>query len=142
MKVTNELNARLQKYILENNLGAEDILFKGDAKRYGETYRRFRNRLAIKLKDPAIKSIRLYDLRHYYVTKQLKKIQNAEFVRQIVGHKHLNTTQKYFHLLANTNGEWVVEGANDKNRAMQLLAQDFIYQCTAPDGTMLFKKAK
>ncbi|MGD0405672.1 MAG: tyrosine-type recombinase/integrase [Candidatus Bathyarchaeia archaeon] len=101
-----------------------------------------RNRLAEKLKDPTIKAIRLYDLRHYYITKQLRKIQNAEFVRQIVGHKNLNTTQKYFHLLANTNGEWIVEETSDTNRAKQLLAQDFIFVTKAPDGTMLFKKAK
>jgi integrase len=101
-----------------------------------------RNRLAEKLKDPTIKGIRLYDLRHHYITKQLRKIQNAEFVRQIVGHKRLDPTQKYFHLLANTNGEWIVEGTSDKERAKQLLASDFNYQLTTPDGTMPFKKAK
>ena len=51
-------------------------------------------------------------------------------------------TQKYMHLLAGTNGEWIVEGTTDKNRAMQLVAQDFIYVNTAPDGTMIYKKAK
>jgi integrase len=91
---------------------------------------------------PVLRTIRLYDLRHYYVTKQLKRIQNAEFVRQIVGHKRLNTTQRYMHLLANTSGEWVVEGTNDKERAKQLLGADFVYQLTTPDGTMLFRKPK
>lgn|GEM_PF-635081 len=142
MQISEELTAKLRTYIAKHNLKAEDYLFKGDARRYGEHYRRMRNRLADKLNDPTIKGIRLYDLRHYYITKQLRKIQNAEFVRQIVGHKHLNTTQKYFHLLANTNGEWIVEGTTDKNRAMQLIAQDFIYVNTAPDGTMIYKKAK
>jgi len=80
MQLTQELTARISKYIIENNLQAEDLLFKGDSKRYGETYRRFRNRLGIKLKDPSIKSIRLYDLRHYYITKMLRKINNAEIV--------------------------------------------------------------
>ena len=142
MKISEELTAKLKTYITKHNLQADDYLFKGNERRYGEHYRRMRNRLAEKLKDPTIKGIRLYDLRHYYVTKQLKKIQNAEFVRQIVGHKHLNTTQKYFHLLANTDGEWIVEGTTDKERAKHLLASDFMYQLTTPDGMMLFKKAK
>ena len=142
MQITEELVARIKTYITKHNLQTEDYLFKGDARRYGEHYRRMRNRLAEKLKDPTIKAIRLYDLRHYYITKQLRKIQNAEFVRQIVGHKNLNTTQKYFHLLANTNGEWIVEGTQDPERAKQLLKQDFVYQLTTPDGTMLFRKAK
>ncbi len=142
MQISEELLTKLKTYITKHNLQAEDYLFKGDARRYGEHYRRMRNRLAEKLKDPTIKAIRLYDLRHHYVTKQLRKIQNTEFVRQIVGHKQLNTTQKYFHLLANTNGEWIVEGTNDKERAKQLLAVDFTYQLTTTDGTMLFGKQK
>jgi hypothetical protein len=71
MRLTHELTARISKYILDNNLQADDLLFKGDSKRYGETYRRFRNRLATKLKDPSIKLIRLYDLRHFYRRKRI-----------------------------------------------------------------------
>ncbi len=78
----------------------------------------------------------------HYVTKQLRRCQNAEIVRQIVGHKHLNTTQKYMHLLAGTNGEWIVEGTTDKERAKQLLVEDFTYQLTTPDGYMMFRKPK
>ena len=74
--------------------------------------------------------------------KQFPRCQNAETVRQIVGHKKLDATKKYMHLLANTNGEWIVEGTTDKERAKQLLTADFTYQLTTPDGTMLFKKAK
>jgi site-specific recombinase XerD len=142
MPISEELTAKLKTYIEKHNLQGGDFLFRGDSKRYGEHFRRMRNRLADKLNDPTIRNIRLYDLRHHYVTKKLRKMQNAEFVRQIVGHKRLDTTQKYFHLLANTNGEWIVEGTTDKERAEQLLASDFIYQLTTPDGTMLFKKPK
>jgi len=46
------------------------------------------------------------------------------------------------HLLAGTSGEWIVEGTTDKERVKQLLKEDFQYQLTTPDGTMLFKKAK
>jgi integrase len=142
IQISPELTSKLQAHITRKNLKQEDQLFTGTSKRYGEAFRRFRNNLAIKLNDPSIKSIRLYDLRHAYCTKQLKRTQNTEIVRQIMGHKHLNTTQKYLHLLAGTNGEWIVEGTTDKERAKQLLASDFTYQLTTPDGTMLFKKAK
>jgi hypothetical protein len=40
-----------------------------------------------------------------------------------------------------TKEEWIVEGTTDKKRATELLAADFTYQLTTPDGTMLFKKA-
>lgn len=142
MKISEELTARLKTFITINGIAPDEQLFKGNERRFGEHYRRLRNRLAERLKDPTIKAIRLYDLRHAYVTKQLRRCQNAETVRQIVGHKQLNTTQKYMHLLAGTNGEWIVEGTSDKERAKQLLTADFTYQLTTPDGTMLFKKAK
>ena len=142
MKITDELTVRLKTYITKHNLQTEDLLFLGAAERFGESYRRARNQLACKLSKPELKNIRLYDLRHYYVTKQMRRIQNAEIVRQMVGHKRLNTTQKYIHLLAGTSEEWIVEGTTEKERAKQLLATDFIYQLTTPDGTMLFKKAK
>jgi len=140
--ITKELTARLLDYITRHNIKPDEILFMGKAGNYGKDYRVFRNRLAKKLQDPTIHNIRLYDLRHAYCTKQLRRTQNAEIVRQLMGHKKLDTTQKYLHLLAGNNGEWLVEGTTDKERAKQLLTQDFQYQLTTPDGTMLFKKAK
>ncbi len=143
LKISEELAARLNNYIFENRLQGNDLLFEQNSRKYGECFRIFKKVLAKKLNDPSIATIRLYDLRHYYVTKQLRRTQNAEIVRQIVGHKRLDTTQKYMHLLPGTdNGEWIVEGTTDKERAKQLLSADFIYQLTTPDGTMLFKKAK
>jgi len=141
-KITPELMTRLQDYIRQNNLRNDDILFKGNDHNFGEAFRKLRNNLANKLKDPTIKQIRLYDLRHYFCTQQLRRTQNTEIVRQIMGHKQLNTTQKYLHLLAGTDGEWVVEGTTDKKRAQELLEADFKYELTTPDGTMLFRKPK
>jgi site-specific recombinase XerD len=142
MPITEQLTTKLQTYITKHSLQSEDTLFSGKARNYGDHFRRMRNRLAKDLADPSINSIKLYHLRHYYITNKLRKIQNAEIVRQLVGHKRLNTTQKYFHLLAGTNAEWIVEGTTDKKRAQELLEADFTYQLTTPDGTMLFRKPK
>jgi len=142
LPITKELTTRLQAYITDHNLKLGDLLFTGKPKRYGEDYRKFRNRLAEKLKDSTIRTIRLYDLRHAYATKQLKRTQNCEIVRQLMGHKKLDTTQKYLHLMGYGNSEWIVEGTTDKERAKQLLKEDFQYQLTTPDGTMIFRKPK
>jgi integrase len=142
LPIPKELTARLLDYITKHNLKPDEILFTGKARNYGKDYRVFRNRLAKKLQDPTIRTIRLYDLRHAYATKQLRRTQNAEIVRQLMGHKKLDTTQKYLHLLAGNNGEWIVEGTTDKKRAQELLETDFTYQLTTPDGTMLFRKPK
>ena len=142
LQISEQLNTRLRDYITKRNLKPSDILFTGSEKRFGETFRRYRNRLANKLNDTSIKSIRLYDLRHYYCTTQQRRTQNTETVRILMGHKQLNTTQKYLHLLGYGNGEWIVEGTSDQKRAKELLEADFQYQLTTPDGTMLFRKPK
>jgi integrase len=142
LPITPELTARIQTYIRKNNLQPQDRLFTGKSREYSTSFRRFKNNLAERLNDPTIKSIRLYDLRHAYCTQQLKRTQNTETVRQIMGHKNLNTTQKYLHLLGYGNTDWIVEGTSDKERAKQLLKEDFQYQLTTPDVTMLFRKPK
>jgi integrase len=142
LKVTDILIERLQTYITEKKLKPDDVLFTGKPARYGEHFIRLKHRLARKLNDPQYLTVRLYDIRHAYVTTLLRRTQNAEIVRQMMGHKQLNTTQKYLHLLAGTDGEWTVEGTADKERAKQLLTEDFTYQLTTPDGTMLFRKPK
>ena len=141
--ISEELCNRIRTYIFENNLKADDHLFNMTSKAYSDSYRRSRNRLAAKMNDETIKGIRLYDLRHYYVTKLLRKIQNTEIVRQKVGHKNLNTTQKYMHLLADTaSGEWIIEQTQDRNRAAELETIGYNYSFTTPDGWMQFKKPK
>jgi hypothetical protein len=142
MKISNELTARLQTYITEKQLKPNDLLFTGSSDAYSNHFIRFKKRLAEKLNDQSIVSIRLYDLRHAYVTKQLRRTQNAEKVRIIVGHKKLNTTQKYLHLLNTENGEWECEYATNKEEAKKLIKADFTYVTTTPDGTMLFRKPK
>jgi integrase len=140
--ITEELTARLKTYISENKLQPEDYIFTFGNQTFSEQFRRFKLRLAKKLSDPTIATIRLYDLRHAYITRQLRKTQNAEIVRQMVGHKTLNTTQKYLHLTIQNTGEWIVESTNDKKRAEQLLLNDFKYELTTPDGYMMFRKPK
>jgi integrase len=92
--------------------------------------------------DQSFLTIRLYDLRHAYATKQLRRTQNAEKVRIIMGHKRLNTTQKYLHLLNFDTGEWECEYAQNKEEAKKLIEANFQYVATTPDKTMLFKKPK
>ena len=77
LPTTAELATRLQNFIRENHLQNEYILFKGNARRFGEHYRRFRNTLAEKLQDQTIKTKRLYDLRHFYCTEQLRRSARA-----------------------------------------------------------------
>ena len=142
LPLSESLRQKLQEHIIQNNLTPNDLLFKGtDPDHYGKQYRIMRNALAEKLKDPSIRTIRLYDLRHYFCTKKLNDIGNPYTVMVLMGHTKLETTQRYMHLLNLNDDEWTVDGATTVEQAKKLLEAGFTYQTTI-DGVQLFRKRK
>jgi hypothetical protein len=100
-----------------------------------------RNKLAKKLNDPSIRTIRLCDLRHYFCTKKLNDIGNLYTVMVLMGHTKLETTQRYMHLLNLNDDEWACSGATTAKEAMQLIESGFQYVTTI-EGIQLFRKRK
>lgn len=100
-----------------------------------------RNKLAKKLNDPSIATIRLYDFRHYFCTKKLNDINNPYTVMMLMGHKKLETTQKYMHLINLNDDEGTCAGATTAKEAMKLIEAGFQYVTTI-EGVQLFRKRK
>lgn len=140
--MSQSLTMKIQEYITAKNLLPTDLLFKGqDSDHYGKHYRIMRNKLAEKLKDPSIQTIRLYDLRHYFCTKKLNDIQNPYTVMVLMGHTKLTTTQRYMHLLNFNDDEWTCTGATSAKEATRLIEAGYQYVTTI-EGVQLFKKRK
>jgi integrase len=140
--MSQSLTLKIQEYITQKNLTPNDLLFKGtDSDHYGKQYRQMRNKLANKLKDPSIRAIRLYDLRHYFCTKKLNDIGNPYTVMVLMGHTKLTTTQRYMHLLNFNDDEWTCTGATTAKEATKLIENGFQYVTTI-EGIQLFKKRK
>jgi integrase len=88
--ISQNLTQKLREHITRQNLTPDDLLFKGtDPDHYGKQYRQMRNKLADKLKDPTLRQMRLYDLRHYFCTKKLNDIGNPYTVMVLMGHTRL-----------------------------------------------------
>jgi integrase len=141
LKISQQLTASIHEWIIKNNLNLNDKLFKGDAEDYGKYYRAMRNKLAKDLKDPSIHTIRLYDFRHYFCSKQLNDTKDPYFVMVQMGHKKLETTQKYMHLMNLNDDEWTCKTASTVEEVMQLVEAGFQY-LTDMDGRKIFKKRK
>ena len=141
LKISQELAAAIKEWAIKNNLNLNDQLFKGNADDYGKHYRAMRNKLAKDLKDPSIHTIRLYDFRHYFCSKQLNDTKDPYFVMVQMGHKKLETTQKYMHLMNLESDEWTCKAAATKEEAISLIEGGFQY-VTAMDEVKLFKKRK
>jgi integrase len=141
LKISNNLCASLQNYVNTNKPNPNDKLFKDTAENYGKYYRQMRNNLAKKLNDPTLKTIRLYDLRHYFCTKKLNDIGNPYTVMVLMGHTKLETTQRYMHLLNLNDDEWTCTGATTAKEATKLIEAGFQYVTTI-EGIQLFRKRK
>jgi len=105
-------------------------------------YREHRNRLAEKLQDPSLRTIRLYDFRHYYATMLYYKTRDILLVKQQLGHKKIETTMLYTQLVNfPEDKEFVSATARTIQEAQKLIESGFEYVTTF-DGIMLFRKRK
>ena len=142
LKISSSLQEMLRTHIIEHGLNPNDKLFKGDSANYGKHYRLHRNQLAERLHKPELKSIRLYDFRHYFATQLYAKTKDILFVKQQMGHKKIETTLVYTQLLNTNEEEYTCKTAQNVEQATELIENGFEYTATTPDGYMLFRKRK
>jgi integrase len=131
----------LRAYVLARNKGQNDLLFPMKSSSLSENYRIVRNRVAQKLADPAIKTIRLYDFRHWKASTEYAKTKDLLHVKAMLGHKDLRTTLRYTQLINFGADEYHVSVAKNVQEATQLIENGFEY-VTEMDGVKLFRKRK
>lgn len=136
-----QLEARLRKHITEHKLNPTDKLFKTTPRTYGNNYREMRNNLAKKLNTPELTKIRLYDFRHYFATALYEKTKDILLVSNQLGHKSLQTTTIYTHLLNFNEEEYTCKTATTIKEATDLLEHGFTY-IQEIDGIKLYRKRK
>jgi len=141
LRISHNLAKRLNGHITGEHLNPTDKLFKGNSDDYGKHYRMLRNRLSELLQDATLKTIRLYDFRHYFATNLYDKTKDILLVKQQMGHKKLDTTLIYTQLLNLNEDEWTCKGATTVEQATQLIENGFQY-VTEMDGIKLFRKRK
>ena len=141
LKISTNLRDTIQNHINRHKLTPNDKLFKSDALHYGHTYREMRNKLSDKLNDPSIRTIRLYDFRHYFATTLYHKTRDILLVKQQMGHKRIETTLIYTQLLNVTDDEWTCKTATNVKEDQNLIESGFEY-VSERDGIKLYRKRK
>jgi integrase len=143
LKISTRLQTMLENHINKNRLNTTDKLFKGTSFTYGKTYRQMRDRLAEKLGKPALKTVRLYDFRHYYATRLYAKTRDILLVKQKLGHKDIKATLIYTQLINyNEEEEYTSRTATNGKEAQNLIENGFEYVLTTPQELMIFRKRK
>jgi len=89
----------LNAYVMRRKLNQNDVLFPISSGSISNAYRRVRNSLAEKLGDRSLKSIRLYDFRHFKASMEYHRTKDLLYVKRLLGHKDLRTTLRYTQLI-------------------------------------------
>jgi integrase len=132
----------LNKYLAQYNAKTDHIFGTWNSERYAKWFRHYRNKTAEKLQDPSIKTIRLYDLRHYFATMTYHKTRNILFTKQQMGHRKIETTLIYTQLLQfDQDDNYTCKVAQNIQQATELIENGFEY-VTEMEGLKLFRKRK
>ena len=141
LKLREKTQAMLKTYVSKHAFGLNEKLFPS-AGLICNTYGRLRTSLAKKLNDVELHKIRLYDLRHFYATMLYHKTKDILLVKQKLGHRNINNTLIYTHLISfDEKEEFFSATAQTVSEAAKLIEQGFEY-VTEFDGVKLFRKRK
>lgn len=142
LKISQRLSHLLESYIIQRGLKPNSQLFKGTPKSYRETYAKTRDRTADKLNTPQLKTIRLYDFRHYFATMLYNKTKDILYVQRQMGHRRLESTLVYTQLIQfDQENNYICKVAKDTNDIAQLIESGFEY-VTETNGLRFFRKRK
>lgn len=130
----------LKEFVIKNNFNLTERMFP-DTKVMNHIFVRNRNRLAERLFEPQLKNFRLYDLRHYFATMLYHRTKDILLVKEKLGHKRLETTLIYTHLIDFKDDEFTVRTASTVAETSKLIESGFEY-VTEMDNIKLFRKRK
>jgi len=140
VQVRRQTLALLKEYLGKHNFGINDQPFPRRKKMTGR-WVRLRNTVAEKLMDPAFRTIRLYDLRHFAATMTYHKTRDILYTQRLLGHRSLKSTLRYVQLIAFKDDDYTSAVARTLEETRQLVEAGFEY-VTEMEGARVFRKRK
>jgi len=108
----------------------------------GEAWRDTRRTLAKNLSQPELNNIPMRNLRHHFATYKYDQTKDVLLVKQLLGHKKLETTMFYTQLITfNGEEEYTCKTATNAKEAADLIEHGFTY-IQSIDGLHLYRKRK
>ena len=145
LKLPPNTHAMLKEYIGKYNFTQTSVIFP-PTKRLCHVWVHTRNSIAKKLGRPELTKYRVYDLRHFYATMLYAKTKDILLVMTQLGHKSLEHTRIYTHLLPFKEEEYVSKavalGTPTTLKECIELAESGFTKFTEIDGYQIFRKIK
>jgi len=118
-------------------------VFPGSLRHFGRSFRRQRKRIAHKLQNPRVNRITFHSLRHWKATMEYHRTKDILHVKQLLGHKSINSTLMYTQLVNFKEDEFHVRIAKNVKEACELVEAGFEYVTGEyEDGGKIFRKRK
>ena len=113
----------------------------GTLEHFASNFRKQRRRVAAKLRNPRINRISFKTLRHFKATLEYHKTRDILHVMKLLGHKRIQNTLKYTHLVDFKDDEYTCRVAKTEKEIAELIEAGFEYVCEH-EGVKFFRKRK
>ncbi|MBN1784990.1 MAG: tyrosine-type recombinase/integrase [Candidatus Bathyarchaeota archaeon] len=137
LKISDTLTTMLNKLTRRK----DNNIFNPRTRTISTIFSRQRKRLAEKLQNPRIKQIHFHTLRHLKATTEYYKTKDILHVKYILGHKRLDTTQRYAHYQPFQKEKYHCKVAKTQEEITDLIENGFEY-VTEQEGLKYFRKRK
>ena len=85
----------------------------------------------------------MHAFRHWKATREYNRTKNLEFVQNLLGHKKLENTDLYTHLINFESDEWHVAYARNLEEENRLIEAAFEYvRYSKKDEVAIYRKRK
>ncbi len=137
LPISNHLLARLLQLPRTN----ERVFASKDIDSWSRSYSQMRKRLSVKVDNPRLMMIAFRTFRHWKATMEYQRTKDILHVKWMLGHKRIENTLIYTHLIPFAKDEYVCKVAHNLEEAQALIESGFEY-VTEMDGVKLFRKRK
>jgi integrase len=138
---TLSISANLLSRLLKLSRKNERVFASKNLDKMRWLYERARNLLAVKLENPRIHEIAFKSFRHWKATMVYHQTKDILYVKWFLGHKRLENTLVYTHLVSLESDEYHSAVADTIDKARKLIESRFEY-ATEIDNIRLFRKRK
>ena len=136
-KISSKLEAMLKALPQDR----EYVFKSGRLEHFACNFRKQRRRIAAKLKNPRINRITFKTLRHFKATMEYHRTRDILHVMEVLGHKRIQNTLKYTHLVDFKDDEYICRVAKTEKEIAELIEAGFEYVCEH-GGVKFFRKRK
>jgi integrase len=121
----------------------DPYIFNTKSSALQQTFSMTRNRLALKLQNPRLKQIHFHTLRHWKATMEYHRTRDILYVKQVLGHKRLENTEIYTHLVDFPSDEYHTAHAKTLEEEDKLLENGFeLVRYSDKDQVAIYRKRK